>query len=120
MSRRKRAAWERECAVAALAGQQLCPRYGMPCWVCCLLHVLTGTLRSVTEGRFDRFEGHSIFKWVGGTADRSTRWVASPGLICPHHRETVNPEYLGRHGQSYWYHDVSDWHHENTHLGRHA
>lgn len=46
--------WQRECVVAAFA-DLLCPVYRMPCWVCVVLHGLTGVVRSVTYGRFSRF-----------------------------------------------------------------
>lgn len=97
--------WERECAFAALAGRHVCPRYRLPCWVCCTVHILIGTLRSVTEGRFDRFMGHSIFTWADDLNGHFARASESRGLICPHHRASFEPEYLRRHGSSYWYYD---------------
>ena len=53
------AVWDRECAFAALT-DHLCPRYRMPGWICTALHLLTGTLRSVTIGRFDRFSENQV------------------------------------------------------------
>lgn len=52
--------WERECAVAVMAGQEICPAYHLPCWVCWGLHLLTGTVRSVTHGRLSRFHGRNV------------------------------------------------------------
>jgi hypothetical protein len=100
--------WERERVVAALAGAQLCPRYRMPCWICCLLHILTGTLRSVTEGRFERFEGRGIFTWAEDADGHFARWCASRGLICPHHPAASSDDYRQRlttDSDLYWYTD---------------
>lgn len=65
-------ALERECVVQALHGQNICPTYCVPCWVCGVLHLLTGTLRSVTEGRLDRFDAEA-------SAGRSFSWALADG-----------------------------------------
>lgn len=90
--------WERECAVTALAGAQVCPTYRLPCWVCIVLHIMTGVLRNVTEGCFDRFRGVSILLF---DEDRSV--LSSRGLVCPHHPGASTIEYAQRHGPSYWH-----------------
>jgi len=101
-----RIVWDRECAFAALLGLRLCPRHRMPCWVCCLLHTLTGTLRSVAEGRFDRFAGFGIFTWAEDTDGHFARSCASRGLICPHHHGALTADYrrrLSTDADLYWY-----------------
>lgn len=106
MSDTPEAFWQRECAVTALSGAQVCPRYGMPCWVCCHLHILTGTLRSVTEGRFRRFKDRSIFSWAAVTDGHHARWSASPGLVCSHHDGARSAAYRRRMRGAvdrYWY-----------------
>lgn len=107
------AVWDRERAFAALAGQKLCPVHRMPCWVCYLLHILTGTLRSVTEGRFDRFEGRGIFTWAEDTDGHFARWTASRGLVCSHHHASCTDadDYQRRMATDrdrYWYFDDYD------------
>lgn len=89
---------ERECAVTALAGAQVCALYGLPCWLCIVLHILTGTLRNVTEGRFYRFGGFTFF-----SLDVERSVLGSPALVCPHHPGASTIEYAQRHGPSYWY-----------------
>lgn len=101
MSERAALVWERECAVAALAHQQLCPRYHMPCWVCCLMHILTGTLRSVSDGRFDRFDHHRSYTWAHDPTGHFAKWLAFPTMICPHHAEATTAEYRQR-SDRYW------------------
>lgn len=94
--------WERQCAVAALAHQNICPKYHMPCWVCCLLHLLTGLLRSVVSGRFDRFQlsAHNA-TWPEDRTGHLSKSCASLDLICPHHPETHSDDYLQR-ATPYW------------------
>lgn len=65
---------------------------------CIVLHILTGTLRSVTEGRFERFRGVSLLMF---DQDRSV--LSSPTLVCPHHPAASTIEYEERHGPSYWH-----------------
>jgi len=78
--------WARECAVAALAGQRICPRYQMPCWACLVLHFLTRTLCSINEGPF--IKGKPI---VWDTC-LVRKWAESaPGLVCPHHDDAKIP-----------------------------
>lgn len=90
---------DRECAVTALAGAQVCPIYRLPCWLCIVLHIMTGTLRSVTEGRFDRFAGHGFMLLLDG--DQKYLW--SLWLVCPHHPAAITIDYAQRHGPSYWH-----------------
>ena len=94
---------ERECAVTVLAGAQACPVYRLPCWLCIVLHILTGTLRSVTEDRFDRFRGFVSDLW-DHERDRSNV-LGLPSLVCPHHPAAMTEQYERRHGKdSYWHH----------------
>jgi hypothetical protein len=102
VSERAEIVWERECAVAVLANQNLCPKYHMPCWVCCLLHLLTGLLRSVVSGRFDRFQlsAHNA-TWLEDRDGHVAKYCASPDLVCPHHAATRSDDYL-LHAYPYW------------------
>lgn len=81
---------ERELAVAVLAGQRFCPIFHLPCWICTTLHVLTGVVRSVTEGRFERFRERRF--------EMFEPWFAEPWLrddpICVHS--------TGASGDHYW------------------
>jgi hypothetical protein len=73
-----------------------------------MLHILTGTLRSVVEGRFDRFEGRGIFTWAEDADGHFARSCASRGLICPHHRAAFTDDYQRRmttDADLYWYTD---------------
>lgn len=82
-------ATERELIVEALAGRKICPRHHLPCWVCTALHVLTGSVRSVTLGRFDRFQERKL--------DIFEPWFAEPWLrsdpYCVHHRWASGDNY---------------------------
>ena len=81
----------RECVVDALRGRRTCPTYSLPCWVCGVLHLLTGTLRSVTDGRFERFTDERItrsrcFNWAEIEGKDAAVWFGwDRNAICSHH-----------------------------------
>lgn len=106
--------FEREHVVTALCGRMTCPEYLLPCWVCDVLHVLTGTIRSVTAGRFERFERDGAvtsmslgsenrrFNWAETDAsliEPEQNWTRWPDLIAPC---CDHPEYALERTPGYW------------------
>ena len=90
-------ALQRETAAHVIAGGRSCPTYGLPEWVCSVLHLVTGLCRTVTTGRFDRFGGH-FDTARGGPSNSDDGGIYRPWIAefpcCPHHLEAQ--------GLTYW------------------